>query len=757
MKTFFKLVAFCFAATFFSCQQVDQLNPIEMSEQLMKTVTIAANLDSQETKASLNSQTGAFTWQNGDLISVLATDGRFYDFILESGQGENTAVFTGSIPKSTEVTTVATYPRIVLNGSDAASVLSGNTLNYVLPAEWNYAEDVSNVPMVASFETGADHMAFKQVGGVMRFPVKNLPKVAKFVVTMTNKTITGSFPVDITALGEDAMTAGSEASVLTINYSSDADYASAEFNVPVPTGVYNNFKVDIKDASDNVLYTKNYSADNKVNRSTLLIMKELVLPKASKAQFTQFEINGVKASNLEEKFINVSLPYGSDVTALKPSFQVTFGKVYVNEKEVISSSEIDFSSPVEFTIVAEDDRTEKYVVSISYSDLPVVYINTKDSAPIVSKEIWLEDTEIYITNAGEYSEQYTSAQIKGRGNTTWGYTKKPYAIKLDSKDDVLGMPKHKRWVLLANYLDKTCIRNSIAFEIAKRSSAIAWTPRGYHVDVVLNGVFMGNYYLCEQVKVDKNRVNITEMEASDIDAESITGGYLLEFDNNMDEIFCFYTPTKFDWRPKGLPLMVKEPEDPSAEQRTWLTNHIASVETALYAEGSTTEDYLQYIDLDSFIDYWLVYELTGTGEPTHPKSVYMWKERGGKIHAGPVWDFDYFTFHPYYKNMLINTNAVWNNRIINDPANRAAIKARWMASRSKYETILEEIDRQYALVKESAEYDAVMWPIDPLFYVPNINQDPNREKDLTVDQSVERMKTYYKAKFEYMDSYFSTF
>ena len=757
MNKFSKLLVFCLAALLIGCQQADLVEPEVTLDIAMKTVTIAAGLDNQDTKASLDSQTGCFSWQNGDVISVFATDGNFYDFTLASGKGEKTAEFKGTIPETAEVTTVAVYPRIAANGVDATSLLAGNTFNYMLPSEWDYAEDVSNVPMVASFETGADHFSFKQVGGVMRFPVQNLPKEASFIVTMNDKTITGQFPIDINALGETAMTAGAEPSVLTINYSSDVDYASAEISVPVPVGVYNNFKVEVKDATQNVIFTKNYRADNKVNRSTLLIMKELVLPEAPKPQFKALELNGVSASDLEERFITVRLPYGSNVTALKPNFQVTIGKVYVNGKEVSSSSEINFSSPVEFTILAEDGRSEKYVVSISYSEIPVVYINTKDSAPIVSKKTWLEGTEIYITNAGEHTELYTEAQIKGRGNTTWGYTKKPYAIKLDSKDDVLGMPKHKRWVLLANYLDKTCIRNSIAFEIAKSSSALAWTPRGYHVDVVLNGVFMGNYYLCEQIKGDKNRVNITEMKATDIDDESITGGYLLEFDKNMDEIFCFYTPTKFDWRPNGLPLMVKEPEDPTTEQRAWLTNHITEVESALYGEGSTTEDYLKYIDLDSFIDYWLVYELTGTGEPTHPKSVYMWKERGGKIHAGPVWDFDYFTFHPTYRKSLINTNAVWNNRIINDPSNRAAIKARWMASRAKYEAILEEIDRQYALVKESAEYDAKLWPVDPLFYIPNINQDPNREKDLTVQQSVERMRTYYKTKFEYIDSYISTF
>lgn len=265
------------ACCLFGCQQAELIDPNDNGAVQMKTVTISAGIDNTDTKASLDSKTGAFTWQSGDMISVLATDGNFYDFILEGEFGAKKAEFVGNIPASANVTTVATYPRIVADGT-ANTVLTGNTLNYVLPATWKYAKDVSNVPMVATFGEGADYMSFKQVGGVMRFPVRNLPREAQFVVRMNDKTITGQFPVDITALGETCMAAGTAASELVINYTSDVDGAYAEFNVPVPTGVYNNFTVTIKDTEGNELFAKNYSAENKVERATLLNMKELVLP-----------------------------------------------------------------------------------------------------------------------------------------------------------------------------------------------------------------------------------------------------------------------------------------------------------------------------------------------------------------------------------------------------------------------------------------------------------------------------------------------
>lgn len=462
-----------------------------------------------------------------------------------------------------------------------------------------------------------------------------------------------------------------------------------------------------------------------------------------KPEFISFNINDSYATNLEKEFISVQLPYGTDVTALKPDFTVSEGKVTVNGNEVQPFTAIDFSSPVEFVITAENGTEKSYIVSVSYSNLPIVYINTKDAAPIVSKEDWLKDSKIYVTNAGEYNKLYDKSQIRGRGNTTWNYAKKPYAIKLDSKESVLGMPKHKRWVLLANYVDKTCIRNSVAFEIAKRMEGLDWTPRGQHVDVVLNGVFLGNYYLCEQIKVDKNRVNVTEMEATDTDSEAITGGYLLEIDKNFDEVNKFYSPIR------NMPFMIKEPDEEvlGTEQFAYIQNHVTEIENILYGANSTTEGYLEYIDLDSFIDYWIVYEITGTGEPTHPKSVYMHKDRNGKMHAGPVWDFDYFTFQPYYNTWLINTNAVWNDRIINDPATHPVIKQRWNAHRESLKSIADEITRQYESIKESAEYNSSLWPL---------SLNVNRDDALSVSDAVARMKEYYVTKFEYMDNYINT-
>ena len=274
---------FLAGALFVGCQQDEVFDNSGECDQQMKRVVLAADMgEENKTRASLDSQTGAFSWQSGDLLSVLATDGKFYDFILKGNVEGKTAEFEGEIPTTAQVTTLATYPRIASNGANN-TLYSDGILNYVLPDSWTYAKDVTNVPMVASFEEGASHMAFKQVGGVLRFPVKNLPKEATFVLTINNKCITGQFPVDITQLGESCMTAGSSTSSVAISYVSEMDGAAAEFNVPVPVGVYNDFVVTIKDAEGATLFTKVYQKDEtksdlEVKRSSLIVMKDIVLP-----------------------------------------------------------------------------------------------------------------------------------------------------------------------------------------------------------------------------------------------------------------------------------------------------------------------------------------------------------------------------------------------------------------------------------------------------------------------------------------------
>lgn len=696
-------------------------------------------------------------WTKGDFISLFVGNTLNCQYLFDGETGDSGGkffMFGKPEGKGTSLNTnYAVYPY-----DKDMTISNDGVLAVTLPSEQSYAENsygLGDNTMVAVTENADDtFLNFKNVGGSIKLQLYGDDITVKSIILMGNNgekiagkaTLTAAYDkTPVVSMAEDATTfitldCGKEG----VKIGTSEEEATAFWITVPPTTFEKGITITVKDV-DNKSFVKTTDKQLVIKRNVVTPMVPVrpALSLSSSPQIVAFYLNGVKGE-INDNFIHVQMPYGTDVSALETKFVVNEGIVTVDGNEITPLSKMNFSSPVEFKVTSVDGMEKSFIVSISYSNLPVVYINTKNAAPIVSKTTWLKDSKIYITNAGEYNDLYESSSIRGRGNTTWGYPKKPYAIKLDSKEEVLGMPKHKRWVLLANYVDKTCIRNSVAFEIARRCEGLDWTSRGKHVDVVLNGIFMGNYYLCEQIKVDKNRVNIAEMESEDIDSESITGGYLLEVDKNYDEVNKFRSPVR------NMPFMIKEPDEEVlvTEQYTYIYNHVAEVENALYGANSTTEGYLKYIDLDSFVDYWIVYELTGTGEPTHPKSVYMHKDRNGKIHAGPVWDFDYFTFQPYYKNMLINTNAVWNDRIINDPATHAVIKQRWNASKEYYRSIADEMDRQYNEIKESAEYNSLLWPL---------SLNVNRDDALSVKDAVARMKEYYVNKFNYMDSYINTY
>lgn len=278
MKKMFSMVLLI-SLLFVGCSMEDIVEQNGVPALKFKSVTISADMDSDESRASLDSQTGAFAWQSGDVISALATDGKFYDLTLTSEAGSKIGEFVGQIPETAFLTTVATYPSLVANGADN-TIYADGVLNYTLPAKWTYVQNTCNVPMVAAFEQGAEHMRFKQVGAVMRFPVKNLPTEAKFTLTVNGSGIVGPFSVDVATLGESYMAAGeSTSSSVTFNYSSTTDGAAAVFNIPVPVGVYNDFTVTVTDGADHELFTKQYKpSNNEVSRATLLVMKDIVLP-----------------------------------------------------------------------------------------------------------------------------------------------------------------------------------------------------------------------------------------------------------------------------------------------------------------------------------------------------------------------------------------------------------------------------------------------------------------------------------------------
>ncbi len=408
-------------------------------------------------------------------------------------------------------------------------------------------------------------------------------------------------------------------------------------------------------------------------------------------------------------------------------------------------SGVNLNQPVKFRFFLKG-LYQDYTVVARNSGLPIVRIETPEHRGITSKDVWLEGATMQIVTP-EGEELYQgSTDIRGRGNSTWGYPKKPYALRLAKKAELLSMPAHKRWVLLANWKDRTILRNDAAFWLS-REAGLPYTVRGQFVELVLNGKHQGNYYLCEQIKIDKVRVPVDKMDAGETDPEKITGGYLLELDTYYDEPLKFTFPDRFN-----LPWMVKEPdeEDISTAAFDYIRNWIGALETLLKDEAKVqAHAYEEYVDVDSAIDYLIVEELTGNNDfygtwpSVGPHSAYMYKARNGKLYSGPVWDFDYHTFYPGGSRTWVGAKkTMLYPALQKDPKFQARLVERWNARKAALKKLPDYIDSQVDYLRVSESVNQQLWPIS--------NRE-NGDETMTFQQAVDRMKKSFLDKWEWMD------
>jgi len=373
---------------------------------------------------------------------------------------------------------------------------------------------------------------------------------------------------------------------------------------------------------------------------------------------------------------------------------------------------------------------------------PVVRITT--SAPVVDKETWIAST-ISIDGGNRFEDlAETELSVRGRGNSTWAWEKKPYALKFPKKQEVLGMPKHKRWCLIANYMDRTHLRNRIAYRLGA-GSKLDYTTRNEFAELYMNGEYMGCYLLTEQIKVDANRVNISE-----------TDGFLLEFDTYYDEEVRFRTAAS------NIPVNVKspDPEDVSETQLEALKKYLDRTDAAVQAlrNGTAGEDPFACLDRESMIDFWIIFELMANHEMLHPKSVYFHKDGDGKLVAGPIWDFDFETLPDHRRTGWINYGAEnsslswmpwarqnwWNVLLSYDPEFRAAVKQRWREWHPFLKDVPQFIRRERASIAAAVARDNRRWP--------DIQADKvNGDLSLSFDQAVDRLESVYRERLEWLD------
>jgi hypothetical protein len=271
------------------------------------------------------------------------------------------------------------------------------------------------------------------------------------------------------------------------------------------------------------------------------------------------------------------------------------------------------------------------------TDLPTFRIQTAGNVPVNSKTNYVQAT--LTINSSNEQESVTGLPlgIRGRGNSTWWMSKKPYRIKLDAKRNLLGLPsREKDWVLLANYADKTLIRNAVASKISELIN-LEYSPSFRFVDVVLNGSYIGNYMLTDQIEVGTHRAPVEKLNPTDTENPIITGGYLLEIDG-----FASGEPLWFQ-TPKGLKITIKYPDSDeiNTQQKNYIKNFLLDFEAILFSANFRNEEvgYRALVDENSLINWYIACELTGNSDAFW--STYLYKKRNDNhIYFGPLWDYD---------------------------------------------------------------------------------------------------------------------
>ena len=381
------------------------------------------------------------------------------------------------------------------------------------------------------------------------------------------------------------------------------------------------------------------------------------------------------------------------------------------------------------------------------TNLPTVSIHTLNGEIPYDKEHQIVSQLTIISGDGTalLSEPGTTRE---RGNASRSFPKKPYRIKFDKKQHVLDAPaKAKKWTLINNYGDKTLMRNMLAFELSRRMG-MTYTPYGTAVDVLLNGEYKGCYQLCDQVEINKNRINITEMTSKDNEGSALTGGYFVEIDAYAYEEKSWFNSNK------GNPVTIKSPDEDSitTQQKNYIKGYFNKMEA----------DWKSYLDLNSFLRHFLVGELSGNTDTYW--SVYMYKDRDDDMmYTGPVWDFD-LAFNNDQRTYPVNSKTDYIYRsggscagnmrsftdkiVVNDANAKKQLVEIWDEARQgglTEENMVAYIDSLESVLQQSQKLNFIRWPM--------MNQLVHQNFKIwgSYEAEVENVRDFMKERIDWMD------
>lgn len=450
------------------------------------------------------------------------------------------------------------------------------------------------------------------------------------------------------------------------------------------------------------------------------------------------ELDVAIQSQITENRVFLRTPRPIDVTSLAPTFSFTGEQVLVNNVAQVSGETThNFSDPVTYTVVNAEGDSKTYTVEVmQFTGLPIINMTTDNGLPITNREDYTTGTVGVFGNGIVSDLPVVPMEIRGRGNSTWAMPKKPYQMKLADKAAFLDMENDKKWLFLAEYADKTMLRNRMAFELGYISQ-LDWTPDSEFAELFLNDEYVGTYHITQKVEEGSDRVNIGD------------DGFLLEIDQlerlDPDDVY-FYS---------GQFLVnIKAPDVVEGDaQYQYISRLVNEFENTLFSSNFTDPQsgYARHIDVDSFIDWYLISEITKNVDSRFFSSIYFHVVPGQKIKMGPLWDFDLsfgnvdYADPEFPEGWWIKFNP-WFERLFQDPAFVEKVKTRFAFYRSQQAYIVSKMDEfagklQYA----QAENDAV-WQTIGIYVWPNpVVLD-------TYDAEVGRLQAWFETRMNWLNT-----
>ncbi len=413
-----------------------------------------------------------------------------------------------------------------------------------------------------------------------------------------------------------------------------------------------------------------------------------------------------------------------------------------------------------YCVVTDIDNNERgYKLNIirkKYS-LPIIYITTDSGSGVTSKDYVPGSFSIDYNGNGKYKNlKDVRMNIRGRGHSSWELSKKPYKIKLEEKKSLFGLTKAKEWVLLANHVDKSLMRNNLAMSMGSLLDNMVFVPHSYMVDLFVNGKYEGVYSICEQIEMKEGRVE-GEKDSSDIDAD-----YLVEFGGEKTETY-FGSNVFSTELCKYVEIKTPDPDLLSEEQYEYIRDYFKKIDEAVI----NLNGYEEYIDIPSLIDWFILHEFSYNTDCSLRRSNFFLKKKGGKLFVAAPWDFDYafgnmsLDSENYSEwiclgnsrtdsfNNYIKTN--WMDYLLKDENFKEQLKARWNEIGSKlYEKALETIDINEKHIGQSAAENFALWT--KCLGVKLQYESKKTVALKTYKEQVEYLRTFIKNRYNWMDN-----